>query len=274
MCPSGEQSHIKSLSKVLSILECFSRSQRGLGLADIAARTGLPKATTHRLLASLKSIGFIEQHHGGEQYRLGMKLFELGSVVLANMELPREAQPFVDRLAAMTGAAVHLCVFDGAQAVFVDRRRPDTRTRNTLTLLEGAPVHCTAVGKAILAFQPQRVVERIIAEGLTGFTSRTITTREDLLAELAQIRRRGWALDDAEHVSGQRCVAAPIRGASGQVIAAISVSGSDQLIDPDSDEPNSRLVRGIAGELSRQLGHRPEDSTRAEAELSSHRAAS
>lgn len=248
---------IKSLGKVLQVLECFSRAERGLGLAEIAARTRLPKATTHRLLASLKSIGFIEQDHGGDQYRLGMKLFELGSVVLANMELPREAQPFVDRLAAMTGATVHLCVFDGAQAVFIDRRRADNATRNTLTLLEGAPVHCTAVGKAILAFQPRRTIERVIAAGLTAFTATTLTTADALLAELALIRQRGWAVDDGEHQPGTRCVAAPIRNGAGQVIAAISASSTPAVISPEKDEEHGRLVSGIAGELSRRLGHMP-----------------
>ena len=248
---------IKSLGKVLHVLECFSRAERGLGLAEIASRTRLPKATTHRLLASPKSIGFIEQDHGVDQYRLGMKLLELGSVVLANMELPREAQPFVDRLAAMSGAAVHLCVFDGAQAVFIDRRRADNATRNTLTLLEGAPVHCTAVGKAMLAFQPARVVERVIAAGLTGFTAHTLTTAERLRAELALTRERGWAVDDEEHEPGTRCVAAPIRNGAGQVIAAISVSSTPEVISPDRDEARGRLVTGIAGELSRRLGHVP-----------------
>ncbi len=248
---------IKSLGKVLHVLECFSRTERDLGLAEIASRTGLPKATAHRLLASLKSIGFIDQDHGGDRYRLGMKLFELGSVVLANMELPREAQPFVDRLAAMTGAAVHLCVFDGAQAVFIDRRRADTATRNTLTLLEGAPVHCTAVGKAILAFQPRRAVERVIGEGLTAFTAATLTTPEALLADLALIRERGWSLDDEEHQPGTRCVGAPIRNGAGQVIAAISASGTPDLLPAGKDEAHGRLVMGIAGELSRRLGHAP-----------------
>ena len=252
---------IKSLAKVLLILECFSRDERGLGLAEIASRTRLPKATTHRLLAALKAIGFIEQPHDGDQYRLGMKLFELGSCVLANMELPREAQPFVDRLAALTGATVHLCVFDGAQAVLIDRRRDETQTRNTLTLLEGAPVHCTSVGKAMLAWQPDRVVERIVRAGLTAFTANTITDGTLLAAELALIRERGWALDDGEHQPRLRCIAAPIRSGTGQVIAAISVSGADDLIAPAKDEANARLVRGIAGELSRRLGYVPAATT-------------
>lgn len=251
---------IKSLGKVLLVLECFSRHDRGLGLAEIAARTRLPKATTHRLLASLKAIGLIEQPHEGDHYRLGMKLFELGSVVLANLELPREAQPFVDRLAAMTGATIHLCIFDGDQAVFVDRRHADAVTRNTLIRLEGAPVHCTAVGKAILAFQPERVIRRIIAQGLTAFTPRTITEGPALLAELARIRERGFAIDEGEHQPDLRCIAAPIRNGAGQVIAAISVSGPSTLIAPADDDRTSRLVTGTAQELSRRLGYRPATS--------------
>jgi DNA-binding IclR family transcriptional regulator len=254
---SEPSNQIKSLVKVLHVLECFSRHERGLKLAEIAGRTGLPKATAHRLLASLKAIGFIEQGHDREQYRLGLKLFEFGSIVLANMDLPREAQPFVDRLALMSGATVHLCVFDGAQAVFIDRRQTDHVTRNTLTLLEGAPVHCTAVGKAILAFQPTRVVDRVVQAGLTAFTATTITRADDLARDLERIRARGWAVDDEEHQVGTRCVAAPIRNAAGDVIAAMSVSSAPEVIAPDRDAAHGRLVAGIATELSRQLGYLP-----------------
>jgi len=246
---------VKSLDKVLSVLECFSRNERDLGLADIAKRTELPRATTHRLLAALKSIGFIEQAHEGERYRLGMKLFEFGSVVLANMELQREAQPFISKLANLTGADVHLCIFDGAQAVLVDQKSLDVATRNTRTLLEGAPIHCTGVGKAMLAWLPDRVVDRIILSGLTVFTANTISDPDILRQELALIRGRGWALDDSEHQADLRCVAAPIFGDTGRIIAAISASGPANLVSPDRDDTNATLVAGIASQLSRRLGY-------------------
>jgi len=244
-------SPIKSLDKVLSVLECFSRNERDLGLADISKRTALPRATTHRILASLKSIGFIDQPHEGDRYRLGMKLFEFGSVVLANMELQREAPPFIAKLANLTGADVHLCIFDGAQAVLVDQNNVDAATRNTRTLLHGAPIHCTAVGKAMLAWLPERVVDRIIEAGLTVFTTNTISDGDLLKQELAHIRERGGALDDAEHQARLRCIAAPIFGDTGRIIASISVSGPTNIVTPDQDEANALLVTGIASELSR-----------------------
>jgi IclR family transcriptional regulator, KDG regulon repressor len=108
------------------------------------------------------------------------------------------------------------------------------------------------------------VVERIIRAGLTGFTASTITDGAHLKAELARIRERGWALDDAEHQPNLRCIAAPIRNAAGQVIAAISVSGPDVLVSPAKDDANARLVCGIAGELSRRLGFMPVEMTKAD----------
>jgi DNA-binding IclR family transcriptional regulator len=248
--------NLKSLVKVLRILECFSTTDRALSLAEIRTATGLPKSTAHRLLASMREVGFLDQDRQRDRYRLGLKLFELGNVVLANMELHREARPLMDALGRLSGQTVHLAVFDGRQAVVIHRATPAPGAATPLVFLEAAPAHCTSVGKAVLAFQPPEVIERLIAGGLAGFTERTITGADALRQECALIRGRGYAVDDGEHQPGLRCVGAPIRDAAGRVFAGLSVSGPAREIALSEVEALSRIVVHHADAISARLGHR------------------
>ncbi len=245
---------LKSLGKVVRILDCFSVTDRTLALAEICTRTRQPKSTTHRLLAAMRAAGLLDQER--DRYRLGLKLYELGNTVLANMELHREARRFVEALARLSGQAVHLAVFDGRQAIVVHRAEPSPELNSALTLIEAAPVHCTSVGKAILAFQPAPVIERVIAAGLPRLTEATITEPAALRAELAAIRTRGFATDEGEHQPGLRCVGAPIRDAAGRVVASISVSGPAWRLPPGEVANLARLVRHSAGSIATALGYR------------------
>ena len=119
---------VKSLVKVVSILEAFSTSRRSMSLAEISAATGFPRSTTHRLAASLRDVGLLDQDGHRDRYRLGIKLFELGNTVLANMDLHREARPVVDALSQVSGHLVHLAVFDGQQAIVIHRVSADSGT--------------------------------------------------------------------------------------------------------------------------------------------------
>jgi len=250
---SGGEDTLKSLSKVMRILDCFSPINRTLSLGEICAATGYPRSTTHRLVASLKEIGFLDQDRQRDRYRLGLKLYELGNIVLGNMDLPREARPHVDALSRISGHAVHLAVFDGQQAVVILRSDPVGDGATPLTLIEAAPVHCTSVGKAILAFQPVDVVESVIANGLKPFTEATITNAKRLRAELAGIRERGYAVDNAEHQPGLRCIGAPIRDSAGRVIAGISVSGPAWRIPAAEISGLAKIVLHHARQISENL---------------------
>lgn len=246
----------KSLAKVVRILECFSTTERTLHLIEICNRTGFPRSTTHRLLSAMRVHGFLDQDEERDRYRLGLRLFEFGNVVLANMDLHREARPFVDTLVHLTSQAVHVAVFDGREAVVIRRNDPSPEKNTSLNLIESAPAHCTSVGKAILAYQPAPVVERLIAEGLRRFTDHTITDPQMLRADLANIRERGYAVDNEEHQPGLRCVGAPIRDHSGRVFAAISVSGAASRLAASETGSLSKIVIHNADALSNCLGYR------------------
>lgn len=248
--------NLKSLSKVSAILDCFSTTHRALSLADICKRTGYPRSTTHRLLASMREVGLLDQDRERERYRLGIKLFAYGNIVLANMDLHREARPFAEALGRMTGLSVHLAVFGGEKAVVIHRAEPAPGGLTPLNLLENAPVHCTSIGKAILAFQPDTVVQHIIDSGLTRFTDTTITTGDALRAELKRIRERGYAVDDGEHQPGLRCIGAPIRDQFGRVFASISASASALQSPPEREAAIAQIVAYHAAQISAHLGFR------------------
>jgi DNA-binding IclR family transcriptional regulator len=251
----GTTGTLKSLRRIVAVLDCFSRYERSLSLAEIASKTGLPKSTAHRMLASMREVGFIEFTQDRNRYRLGLRLLGLGSIVLANMDLYTEAYPFVERLMQVSGEGVHLCVFDGRNIIMVDHREPDGRMANWVTTISGAPAYCTGVGKAALAFQPFDAVEAVIEAGLRRFTRNTIVDRGKFLQELELTRARGYAVDNGEHQPGVRCVAAPIRDATDVVFAAISVSGSAMRVTEDQIETLAELVMDVADQISRRLGY-------------------
>jgi DNA-binding IclR family transcriptional regulator len=253
---SASRHNLKSLFKLADILDCFSTLDRELSVSEIARRTGMPKSTAHRLADSLKAVGFLEQDGNRDQYRLGLKLFELGSTVLANMPLHREARPFVDSLTKLAGEAVHLCVFDGTHMVTVERAERATSAHNTVTTMEASPCYCTGVGKATLAFQGEAVIEKVIRLGLRPLTRNTIIDPQKLLAELDLTRRRGYAFDDGEHEPGVRCVGAPIRNVAGRVFAAISVTGPARRFPDERIAGLAELVTGHAASISARLGYR------------------
>ena len=248
---------LKSVLKSLGVLDCFTTLDRKLSISEIARRTGLPRGTAHRVMTTLREAGFVEQERERDQYRLGIKLFELGNVVLANMDLHREAKSFVEALTAISGEGVHLCVFDGVQTIVVNRTEPSRERTNTVVVMEASPAHCTATGKAALAYQPESVVNRVISLGLRSYTPQTITNPAALRAELAAIRKRGYAIDDEELSPGIRCVGAPIRNLSGRVFASISVSGPARRLTRAKNQATGRLVVHYADVISAQLGYRP-----------------
>jgi DNA-binding IclR family transcriptional regulator len=252
-----DKNRIHSIAKMMDVLSCFSTVNRSMGLAQLATAAKLPRATAHRMLSALREIGFIEQDSRSGSYSLGIRLFELGSLALANMDLLREAKPHMDRLSRLTGQPSHLGLFNGYAVVVVEREEPGERPTRSIPDTETAPAHCTGVGKAVLAFQKPEVVQRVVDAGLKTYTANTIGTRERLLRELGETRARGYSIDDCEHQIWVRCVAAPVRNAAGHVFAAISVTGAADRMTLERIEQLAPLVIQTADTISRQLGYSP-----------------
>lgn len=252
--PNAREDTIRSLFKAIAVLDCFSRRDKQLSIADIAKRIGVPRGTAHRIVMTLWELGLLERQKDREQFRLGMKLFEYGTTVLNNLELQGIASPFVATLTKATGLIVHLSVFDGERATIIKRVEPNREHSNSMVTIEAAPCHVTSTGKAILAFQPEDVIERIIRAGLPAFTHRSITDPQRFRDELAGVRRLGYSVDDEEQTIAIRCVGAPIRNAAGRVFASLSVSGTTRKFPESQIEPLGGVVIQYANAISTQLG--------------------
>ncbi|EPX85277.1 IclR family transcriptional regulator [Salipiger mucosus] len=253
-----ETKNVKSLGKMVGVLDCFSTTERSLSVSEIAERTGLPRSTAHRSILALKEVGFLEQERSRDQYRLGMRLFQLGATVLNNLDLQRKARPFCETLNSLTSESVHLCVFDGERMVFVERATGGpTGDQNDTIVMEISPCYCTGVGKATLAFQPQPIIDRVIAAGQDRFTAHTLVEPEALRRELEEIRACGYALDREEHKLNVRCVAAPIRNSAGRVIASVSSSGPAKRMSEERQHELAPYVVSHAEAISKQLGWVP-----------------
>ncbi|MAZ84442.1 MAG: transcriptional regulator [Hoeflea sp.] len=252
---TGRDGGAKSFYKMSAVLDCFTRANGSLSIADLVEMTGMPRTTIHRIVASLRDIGLIDQDGRRHDYRLGLKMFYYGSVVLANLDLNRHARPHVINLHQITGEIVHLHMFDGSQMVCIEREEMGETRLTTLTTIEAAPTYCTSVGKAFLAFQREDLIRRIAAEeGLQPRTAKTITTLDALLEDFRSVRERGYSIDDEENEIGVRCVGAPIRDSRGQVFASVSVSGPTERMPLARVSGLASTVMQTADQISRELG--------------------
>jgi IclR family acetate operon transcriptional repressor len=212
------------IGRAMTVLTCYGPADQGLSLTELTRRSGLAKPTVYRLLVELASWRLVER--SGREWRLGMKLFELGQMVPRQRELRAAARPFLDDLHQATGNTINLAILDGAQIVYIDRLArtgsPEPPSR------AGGPglLHCTGIGKALLAYSPDSLISTIIAKGFERRTPYTIVAPGILLQQLADIRRSNIAYDREESTLGVTCVASSVLDNRGLAVAAISVSGS------------------------------------------------
>lgn len=215
------------------------------------------KSTVYRFLTALRELGYVRQNERTEEYSTTLKLFELGSTVVTRMKVWQEAERVMNQLAQQTGETIHLATLDDSQLVYLHKieSRQNLRVAMMSRIGHTAPTYCTGLGKVLLAFTERQVADRIIEETpLHRFTESTITARDDLLAELERTRTRGYAIDYEEHEVGVRCVAAPVLGPNGKLVAALSVSAPSVRLTDDRFPEFAELVKRAASEVSSGLG--------------------
>jgi DNA-binding IclR family transcriptional regulator len=240
------------VDRVVLILSVFERSSEALTAGQISVRTGIPRSSVHRILSQLVSARWLMRHEDG--YALGLRMFEIGSLVAHRSRITCAARPFIHELAERTGQVVHLAVLDQQDVVYLDKVGGAVAERafaDTLPSRVGGrlPAHCTAVGKALLAYSPLATVSDYLGTGLRRRTDASLATPAALEAAIVSIRNSGYATDRDEAVPGVACVAGPIRNFD-EVIAAVSVCGPrDQMRAKDLP----RLVMWTAAEISRSL---------------------
>jgi len=248
---------ISAVLKAIDILQAFSQSEPYLTLGDISDRLGLPKSTTHNILNTLLSRGLVEKVDGGS-YALGNAIIALAHAARVNLELRDRAAPFIRELAYRCRESVYLTVVDRGQSLYIYAVESPRRLLAGTAMGRRVPLHCTAVGKAMLAFLPAHEVDEVVRTvGLPAFTPHTITDADALRSEMEEIRRRGYALDREEHELGTFCVGAPILGGHGQLVAGCSISGPDrEIVGVRLPELSSKVLQ-TAQEISRLMGYVP-----------------
>lgn len=248
---------LHSLERAVSVLEALSESDVPLSLAEICQRMGLHKSTAHRALMVLERSALIERTQEN-RFRLGLKLYELGNRAVEQIDLRARVQPYFRRLSAQVGETVHLSVLQKTSVVYLDKVEPNRRVWMSSKVGASNPVYCTAMGKAMLAFQPAVILEQIVSKiRFARYTRKTLRTREALLKALERVRSCGYAIDDEEFELGVRCVGAPIFDDTGRAIAAVSVSGPSSRITaqsvPGIAEHLLRCCRGISASLGKRV---------------------
>ncbi|MFI6869797.1 IclR family transcriptional regulator [Nocardia sp. NPDC050406] len=245
----------QSLQRALTILTELGEDSKSLD--ELATRLGVHKSTVLRLLQTMEAQRFVT-HDSQHRYRLGSKLFELANRSLEGRDIRTVARPYLAELNALTKQTIHLAVLESGEAIYIDKLDATQSVRMYSRVGRPAPLHCTAVGKVLVSALP-RSQWRGIAEGIEykKFTDRTIADPDAYVAELERVAAQGYAEDHEEHETFVNCVGVPVRDGTGAVVAALSMSVPDMLLDHDQVLALLPRVRATAEAISAELGWSP-----------------
>jgi IclR family transcriptional regulator, KDG regulon repressor len=252
----SSEKRLSSVAAAMALLKAFSEDEIDIGVSTLAKRLGMAKSTVHRLATTLVSEGMLEQNPENGKYRLGIALFGLGALVRRRMDVSTEAKPYLFDLRETTGETVHLAILDRADIMYVYNLESTQAIRMRSDIGVRKPAHCTAEGLAMLAFQPGSLIDDIVARGLQPRTPKTNTDPQRLREVLAAVRERGYAIEDEESEAGMRCVAAPVRNATRDVVAAVGIAGPVQRLPDDLLAAFAPHVVRTAEAISVRLGYR------------------
>jgi DNA-binding IclR family transcriptional regulator len=246
---------VQVIDRALAILDTLSVHGPDLGLAELSEKLKLHKSTVHRLIMVLERHNLIERNSVNGRYRLGLKLFELGTRAVSQLDLRERARPYLERLVLETSETVHLGILDDAEVVYLEKVEPARSVRMATSVGRRNPAYCTAMGKAILTYLAEDQVEAIIRKsGLKAVTPNTITSLLELKRELSAVRKRGYAVDNEEIEEGVRCIGCVVRNFSGEPVAAISISGPSFRLTESKVPVLATAVVAAAHGLSSGLG--------------------
>ncbi|WP_291329509.1 IclR family transcriptional regulator [Desulfovibrio sp. UCD-KL4C] len=251
----GEGRQIQSVVRALSILELYNRSTQELSVTEIANLLDLSKSTAYSLISTLAQNGYLEQNPKDSRYSLGLKLLRLGGQVRRHSILVRRATPFLEKLVQEFSETVHLTVERNGMVVYIEKIRGKKAVFMQSEVGAENPMYCTAVGKCLLAFMPETRRERLLKqmEPLERRGPNSITSIDELRQELETIRKRGFSIDDEEHVAGLMCIAAPVFTHNGEIVASVSLSGAKAGISSKMVAQISESITAIAHQISEAI---------------------
>ncbi len=248
---------IKVLDKSLFILETLLQHSSSMSIMEISKKLKIYPSTIHRILDTLKYRGYVEQNPTDQKYQLGLKVLELGMAKLHQMDLAREASPYLKELVNKCNETVHLGVLEEEEVLYLAKEESSHTIRMCSYVGKRAPVHCTALGKVLLAYLPEGERKKILGKReLSRLTEKTITDKEELEKELNKVKKQGFALDKGENEKDVRCIAAPIRNYQGKVIAALSISSPAYRTNINQQNHLKEALIEITKKISKRLGYK------------------
>jgi len=248
---------IKVLDKTLLVLEVLLKNEFPMRISEISKILKLYPSTVHRILSTLKYWGYVESDLKSQKYSLGIKLIELGMAKLQRVDFVNEAIPYLKELVKLCNETVHLGVLVDKEVVYLAKEEPSQTIRMISNIGRRAPIHCTALGKVLLAYMPEEDTKQILNEiELNKYTDNTITDKEQFQEELNKIKEQGYAQDREEHEKNVCCLAAAVKNHQGKVIAALSISSPSFRMNPNVQKSQLSALSKISKELSKKLGYK------------------
>ncbi|MBL3552058.1 HTH-type transcriptional regulator BhcR [Rhodovulum sulfidophilum] len=249
-----DQNTVRALDRAMGLLTALSET-KGLTLSELAALSNQSPATVYRVLITLQGHDIVELEEEAQRWHVGPGAFRIGSGFLRRTNVAERSRGAMQALMRATGETANLGVEDRDEVLFLTQVETHETIRAFFSPGTRGPMHCSGIGKALLAFLPAARVAAILeTQGLPGFTPRSITSETGLHADLDRIRARGYAIDDQERAEGMRCIAAPIFNAHGEPIAGLSVSGPAFRIPLDAADGIGAEVRAAADRVTAATG--------------------
>jgi IclR family KDG regulon transcriptional repressor len=240
---------IKSIIKAFDVMESLIEHEK-LGVSELSRITGLGKSTTHRILNTLKYLNYVEQDPETGNYFVSVKMFTLGNKLAINLPIKRIARPHLEELFEKTNETINLGILDKQSVVYLDKIQSKEPLRIELNIGHEVPLYCSAMGKSIIAFNNDVSLEEMEYK---HYTDHTVTSDEELNAQLKEIRNKGYSLDDEEYIKGLICIAVPILDPDGKAVASVSVSLPAARLDENKKEFFVSILKEATSKISKDL---------------------
>lgn len=254
---------VPAVKRAFAILDALNASSFAVSVQEVSRIHKIPYSTAFYLLETMQQCGYVQRNDDSKKYTLGYKLSVLRDGVAARNDLSLRAlaSPFLEELTQLAGLTVHLAVLQEEEAIYIEKREPPGYIRLNTWVGKRNSLHCTAVGKALLMYLSETAIRRLCPPAkMTRRTDRTIISQDALIEDLAKARQRGYTFDDGEDEKEGRCLAVPVFGSDGKVIAAVGLSGTLAQIDLHRTDAFGKLVINYAGQISARLGYSKEAS--------------
>lgn len=244
---------VKSLFKALKILDCFTVQNPEWGITELSEHMGLYKSNVFNIVDTFVKAGYLERNPDNEKYRLGYKVLELSQVLSSSISFRSRVLPYMQELANTINETVYLAIPNETEVIYLDSAGPKHQLMTRSMLGVKAPLYCTGIGKAMLAYLPEETVEAVISKGLNKFTDQTITDPLQLRKDLIAIRERGYSIDNMEHEYGIKCIGMALRDKKREVVAGISVSGPSLRFDDAAIKQYSEFLHAAVQTIEEKL---------------------